>query len=223
MLFCIELMFFSISLNFIFSSCFIFQLLYQMFLFNPLEQFSIELYSSYLLQSIGVLSATSLSKIILFNFLLVIFCLYSVKDVFICNKFQKLVILLFNFVCINVKNSVVVKKYSFILLIYSIFLFIFLSNLIGMVPYSITVTSHFILTLFFSLAFFIGNNIIGFCYHKEKYFVLFLPEGIPIFIIPFLILIEYISYLSRIFSLALRLFANMMSGHILLKILISFI
>ena len=99
-------MFFSISLNFIFSSCFIFQPLGQMFLFNPLEQFSIELYSSYLLQNIGVLSATSLSKIILFNFLLVIFCLYSVKYVFICNKFQKLVILLFNFVCINVKKFV---------------------------------------------------------------------------------------------------------------------
>ena len=88
----------------------------------------------------------------------------------------------------------VVKKYSFILLIYSIFLFFILSNLIGMVPYIITVTSYFILILFFSLAFFIGNNIIGFCYHKEKYFVLFLPKCIPIFIIPFLILIEYILY-----------------------------
>ena len=64
-----------------------------MFLFNSLKQFSIELYSSYLLQNIGVLSTTSLSKMVLFNFLLVIFCLYSVKDVFICNKFQKLVIL----------------------------------------------------------------------------------------------------------------------------------
>jgi len=73
------------------------------------------------------------------------------------------------------------------------------------------------------LAFFISNNLIGICFHKQNYFVLFLPEGVPIPIIPFLILIEYVSYLSRIFSLAIRLFANMMSGHILLKILISFI
>jgi ATP synthase subunit 6 len=86
-----------------------------------------------------------------------------------------------------------------------------------------TITSHLILTLYFSLAFFIGNNLIGICFHKEKYFTLFLPEGVPIPIIPFLILIEYVSYISRIFSLAIRLFANMMSGHILLKILISFI
>ena len=82
---------------------------------------------------------------------------------------------------------------------------------------------YIILTLYFSLAFFIGNNLIGACFHKEKYFVLFLPEGIPVLIVPLLILIEYVSYLSRIFSLALRLFANMMSGHILLKILINFI
>jgi ATP synthase subunit 6 len=77
--------------------------------------------------------------------------------------------------------------------------------------------------LYFSLAFFIGNNLIGICYHGEKYFVLFLPDGVPVAIIPFLIIIEYVSYISRIFSLAIRLFANMMSGHILLKILISFI
>jgi len=153
----------------------------------------------------------------------VCFCLYSVKSIFIYNKFEKLLIILFNFVCNNIKNSMFIKKYSFILLIYTVFLFLFLSNIVGMIPYSITITSHFILTLYFSLAFFIGNNIIGICFHKEKYFVLFLPEGVPIFIIPFLILIEYVSYISRIFSLAIRLFANMMSGHILLKILISFI
>ena len=80
-----------------------------------------------------------------------------------------------------------------------------------------------IAALYFSLGFFIGNNLIGIFYHKQNFFVLFLPEGVPIFIIPLLILIEYVSYISRIFSLAIRLFANMLSGHILLKILICFI
>jgi ATP synthase subunit 6 len=91
-----------------------------------------------------------------------------------------------------------------------------------LIPYSITVTSHLIITLYFSLSFFIGTNIISILYHKEKYFELFLPEGIPVAIIPALIILEYISYISKIFSLAIRLFANMMSGHILLKILIGF-
>jgi len=116
-----------------------------------------------------------------------------------------------------------IKKYSFILLIYTTFLFLCVSNLLGMLPYSMTVTSHLILTLFFSLAFFIGSNVIGICYNKELFFSLFLPEGVPFIIIPFLILIEYVSYICRIFSLAVRLFANMLSGHILLKILISFV
>jgi ATP synthase subunit 6 len=92
-----------------------------------------------------------------------------------------------------------------------------------MFPFNPTITSHLILTLFFSLSFFLGNNIIGVCFSKELFFNLFLPSGVPIFIIPLLILIEYISYISRVFSLAIRLFANMLSGHILLKILIVFI
>jgi F-type H+-transporting ATPase subunit a len=149
--------------------------------------------------------------------------IFNYKQVFIQDKFQKLIFLLFKFISGVLKDSLSVKKYSFILLLYTIFLFIFLSNILGMIPYSITITSHLILTLYFSLAFFIGNNLIGLCFHKEKYFSLFLPEGVPLFIIPALIIIEYVSYLSRIFSLAIRLFANMMSGHILLKILISFI
>jgi ATP synthase subunit 6 len=92
-----------------------------------------------------------------------------------------------------------------------------------MVPGMITITSHFMFTLFLSLTFFISNNLIGMYYHREKYFVLFLPDGVPVVIIPFLILIEYVSYLSRVLSLAIRLFANMMSGHILMKILVGFI
>ena len=160
---------------------------------------------------------------IFFNFVLVIFFLFSVKEIFFFNKLQKIILVLFTFVTSIVKDSISVKKYSFVLLFYVIFLFIFLSNILGMIPYSMTITSHLILTLYFSLAFFIGNNLIGICYHKEKFFVLFLPEGVPVLIIPFLILIEYVSYISRIFSLAIRLFANMLSGHILLKILICFI
>ena len=80
-----------------------------------------------------------------------------------------------------------------------------------------------LITLYFSLAFFIGNNLIAICFHKEKYFTLFLPDGIPILLLPLLIVIEYVSYFSKVISLATRLFANMMSGHILIKILITFI
>ena len=92
-----------------------------------------------------------------------------------------------------------------------------------MIPFSITITSHLILTLTYALSFFIGINIIGILYHKEKWFRLFLPEGVPLFIVPFLFIIECLSYFSRVVSLSVRLFANMLSGHILMKILIGFV
>ena len=160
---------------------------------------------------------------VIFHLLLVMRWVYSLKGIFINNKIQKFILLTFFFIVSIIKDAVSIKKYSFILLIYITFVFLFLSNILGMLPYSMTVTSHLVITLYFSLAFFIGSNIIGICYHKQAFFVLFLPEGVPLPIVPFLVLIEYVSYVSRIFSLAIRLFANMLSGHILLKILISFV
>jgi ATP synthase subunit 6 len=166
---------------------------------------------------------SSITKMLVFNVLLVILWIYSLRTVLILNKFQKLILFTFLFISNILTDSIAIKKYSFVLLIYTTFLFLFISNILGMIPYTMTITSHLIITLYFSLAFFIGSNIIGICYLKQSFFVLFLPEGVPLLIIPFLILIEYISYISRIFSLAIRLFANMLSGHILLKILISFV
>ena len=188
-------------------------------LLNPLEQFDViiisNLYKNFALTNFGIM--------MVFNFILVLFLFYSFKSVFNLNSIEFSVKLLFNFIKDVLKDNMSIKKYSFIFLFYFVFLFILVSNLIGMTPYSITITSHLIFTLFYSLSFFIGTNIIGILYHKEKYFVLFLPEGVPMFIIPLLILIEYVSYFSRILSLSIRLFANMMAGHILMKILIGFV
>lgn len=193
-----------------------------MFFFDPLEQFSIELYSIFF-SSFNLSSLTSISIMAFLVFSIILFCIYSSNSVFILNKFQKLLRNLFQLVLGLLKDSASIKKYSFVLLLYTTFLFIFISNILGMIPYSMTITSHFILTVFFSLAFFLGNNLIAFSFHKEKYFILFLPDGVPTPLIPLIIIIEYVSYFSKIFSLAIRLFANMMSGHILLKILIGFV
>jgi len=123
----------------------------------------------------------------------------------------------------QMQEAVSIKKYSFISLYYFLFLFIFLCNILGMIPFSITITSHLILTLSYALSYFIGINITGILYQQEKWFGLFLPSGVPLFIIPVLFLIELVSYIARVISLSVRLFANMLSGHILLKILIGFV
>jgi F-type H+-transporting ATPase subunit a len=194
-----------------------------MVFFDPLEQFLIEVYTSYLSNTLSVAPHTYFSKMILFNLILAILSFYVAQGVLYQTKLQRIVLYMFDFVTNTVKSAVSVKKYSMLPLLYVLFLFIFFSNLLGMLPYSMTVTSHLILTIFLSLGLFLGTNIVGICYHQERIFLLFLPEGVPVVIIPFLILIEYISYFSRIFSLAIRLFANLMAGHILLKILIGFI
>lgn len=88
--------------------------------------------------------------------------------------------------------------------------------------YSSTITSHIAFTFGLSFSLFIGINIIGVYAHGFNFLCVFLPKGVPVFIIPLLIGIEFISYIIKVFTLAIRLFANITSGHTLLKIIASF-
>jgi len=95
--------------------------------------------------------------------------------------------------------------------------------MIGMLPYSFTVTSHIIVTLVLAVVDFIGVTIIGFVKHGIKYLELFVPKGVPVVLLPLIVIIEIISYLSRPVSLSVRLFANMMAGHTMLKVFGGFV
>ena len=106
--------------------------------------------------------------------------------------------------------------------IYTLFVFILVNNLVGLVPYSFATTSHFILTFSISFTVVLGATFLGFQRHGLKFFSLFVPSGCPLALLPLLVLIEFISYLSRNVSLGLRLAANILSGHMLLSILSGF-
>jgi F-type H+-transporting ATPase subunit a len=106
--------------------------------------------------------------------------------------------------------------------IYGLFIFILINNLIGLVPYSFASTSHFVLTFALSFTIVLGATILGFSKHGLEFFSLLVPAGCPLGLLPLLVLIEFISYLSRNISLGLRLGANIMSGHMLLNILSGF-
>ena len=106
--------------------------------------------------------------------------------------------------------------------IYTLFIFILINNLIGMVPYSFASTSHFILTFALSFTIVLGATILGFQKHGLEFFSLLVPAGCPLGLLPLLVLIEFISYLARNISLGLRLAANILSGHMLLNILAGF-
>jgi F-type H+-transporting ATPase subunit a len=107
-------------------------------------------------------------------------------------------------------------------LIYVLFIFILINNLIGMVPYSFAATAHFVLTFSLSFTVVLGATILGFQKHGLQFFSFFVPAGCPLALLPLLVLIEFISYLSRNVSLGLRLAANILSGHMLLNILSGF-
>jgi ATP synthase subunit 6 len=137
----------------------------------------------------------------------------------IASVFTELHKFLFTVVVGNIGSSNL-KYFPFIS---TVFVFICTMNLLGMIPYSFTVTSHISVT--FSLAFGICVSllILGLQLHKATFFKSFLPEGTPLPLVPLLTSIEIVSYLSHSVSLSVRLFANMLSGHAILKILSGFV
>jgi ATP synthase subunit 6 len=121
-----------------------------------------------------------------------------------------------------VKENVGDKGLKFFPLIFTTFMLMLGCNVLGMIPYSFTVTSHLIVTFTTALAIFAGMNIIGILKHRKHFLSLFFPPGSPVALAPLLVIIELVSYVFRVISLSVRLFANLMSGHTLLKILAGF-
>ena len=105
----------------------------------------------------------------------------------------------------------------------TLFTFILACNVLGLIPYSFTVTSHIIVTLALALTVFIGATIIGFWRNGFGYLKLFVPSGVPAILLPLVVVIEIVSYFIRPLSLSIRLFANMMAGHMMLKVMAGFV
>jgi F-type H+-transporting ATPase subunit a len=196
-------------------------------LFSPLEQFAIiplipfhigNLYLSF--------TNSSLFMILTVSFILLLFHFVTLHGGYLVpNAWQSFVEIIYDFV-LNLVNEQISGsssvKQRFFPFIFVTFTFLLFSNLIGMIPYSFTVTSHFIVTLGLSFSLFIGVTIVGFQTHGLHFFSLLLPQGVPLPLAPFLVLLELISYCFRALSLGIRLFANMMAGHSLVKILSGF-
>jgi F-type H+-transporting ATPase subunit a len=123
-------------------------------------------------------------------------------------------------------NSMVreqIGKEIYLPFIYSLFFFILIANLTGNVPYSFTITSSIVVSIGLSFTIFIGVTILGLSIHRLHFFSFFIPSGTPLALVPLLVLIELVSYVARAGSLGIRLFANIVAGHTLLKILSTFL
>ncbi|MCK0195973.1 F0F1 ATP synthase subunit A [Ancylobacter sp. 6x-1] len=138
-------------------------------------------------------------------------------------RLQSLAELGYEFVASTVRQTAGNEGMKFFPLIFSLFAFVLIANFVGLIPYTFTVTSHLIVTAALALVV-IGTVIIyGFMRHGTHFLGLFVPSGVPAFLLPFMVVIEVISFLSRPISLSLRLFANMLAGHIAMKVFAGFV
>ena len=138
-------------------------------------------------------------------------------------KIQLLTELSYTLVSKMISDTAGSKAKPYFPFIFSLFMFVLFCNMLGMLPYSFTVTSHIIVTFALAAVVFIGVTIIGFANHGVGYLKLFIPSGVPVVLLPLIVIIEIISYLARPVSLSVRLFANMMAGHTMLKVFGGFV
>jgi F-type H+-transporting ATPase subunit a len=139
------------------------------------------------------------------------------------SRIQSVSEMAYEFVAGTLRSAAGTEGMKFFPLVFSLFMFVLVANLFGMFPYFFTITSHLIVT--FALAMLVILTVVfyGFMRHGMKFLKLFVPSGVPMALIPLVTLIEVISFLSRPISLSVRLFANMLAGHITLKVFSGFI
>ena len=138
-------------------------------------------------------------------------------------RLQSIAEISYEFVANTIQSTAGTEGMIFFPLVFSLFMFILVANVIGLVPYTFTVTSHIIITAALALLVFLTVIVYGFWKNGLHFFRLFVPSGIPIYILPLIVFIELLSFLSRPISHSVRLFANMLAGHITLKVFASFI
>ena len=192
---------------------------------NPMQQFTVYKIGPEIKIGGIDLSFTnaSLFMVISASAILLLLFLGSKEKKIVPNKIQLISEIFYTFVAKMISDTAGTKAKPYFPFIFSLFMFVLFCNMIGMLPYSFTVTSHIIVTLIMALFIFIAVTIIGFIKHGFKYLSIFVPSGVPTVLLPLITIIEIISYLSRPVSLSVRLFANMMAGHTMLKVFGGFV
>ncbi len=186
---------------------------------NPLDQFLIKTIIPLEMMGHNIsFTNSSLLMILSVSAALLFFYMAIRSAKLVPNRLQMTAELIHDMVLDMVDKNAGSKARPFFPLVFSVFLFILFCNLLGMVPGSFTVTSHIIVTFALAMMVFLTVTATGFIRHGFHFFELFVPKGTPLFLAPMMFLLEMISYLVRPCSLAVRLFANMLAGHILLKV-----
>ena len=196
-------------------------------LYSPLDQFKIAPLFSLVVAGIDI-SATNFLLVSLLTIFVIRGFVFLIKEpnsnsfFVIPNGWQHIIEKLYALITQLLSDIITTGSERYFPFMSVLFMFILSNNLIGLVPYSFTVTSHITLTFFLSFSIFVAMNIIGFQRHGVELFSLFLPANTTFFLALLLVPIELISYIAKPISLGVRLFINLMAGHSLLKVIVGF-
>ena len=192
---------------------------------NPMHQFNVYRIGPEISLGNVDISFTNASLFMIISALAIISVFFAGtrRKAVIPTKIQLLTELSYTLVSKMISDTAGSKAKPYFPFVFSLFMFVLFCNMLGMLPYSFTVTSHIIVTFALAAIIFIGVTIIGFVNHGVGYLKLFIPSGVPVVLLPIIVIIEMISYLARPVSLSVRLFANMMAGHTMLKVFGGFV
>lgn len=191
---------------------------------NPLEQFKIKKIVDIEMFGYDIsLTNSALFMILAASSILIYFTIAFNTKRLIPNRLQISAEIIYRMIYDMLEQNVGNKGREFVPLIFTIFLFILTCNLFGLLPYGFTVTSHISVTFFIAMMVFLLISFVGFYLHGLHFFSLLMPAGTPLWLAPLMIVIELFTYLARPVSLSLRLTANMIAGHVLLKVIAGFV
>ncbi|WP_293551702.1 F0F1 ATP synthase subunit A [Parvibaculum sp.] len=191
---------------------------------DPMHQFRIETIFPFHIGGVDASFTNSALWMVIAGTLITLLTVAGMgKRSLVPGRIQSVAELSYEFVANMLRDNVGDAGKRFFPFVFTLFMFVLFTNMLGMVPYSFTVTSHIIVTFALAMFIFLGVTIVGFAVHGLHYFGLVVPKGVPVLMLPLLIVIETISYLTRPISLSVRLFANMMAGHTMLKVFAGFV
>tara|TARA_Y100001934_G_scaffold65048_1_gene80735 strand:- start:616 stop:1374 length:759 start_codon:yes stop_codon:yes gene_type:complete len=191
---------------------------------SPLDQFEINPLVNFEVGGVDLaFTNSSVSMVITVLFITLFLTLTVNPRSIVPSRMQLISELCYNFIAQLLNDTVGDQGKRYFPFVFSLFMFVLIGNMVGMIPYQFTFTSHIIVTFALAAVVFIGVTILGFVNHGIRFFTFFYIPGVPFYMHPLLIPIEVISYLSRPISLSVRLFANMLAGHTLLKVFAGFV
>ncbi|MEM9469248.1 MAG: F0F1 ATP synthase subunit A [Pseudomonadota bacterium] len=190
---------------------------------NPIKQFEIQPLAEFTVGSLDLsFTNSSLWMAIAVVLSTTFLTMATRRKALVPNRMQAFAEGLYEFVAGMIRENIGSKGRQYFPLIFTLFVVVLLGNMLGMIPYSFTYTSHIIVTAALAFFIFFIVLVVGFAKHGFHFFSLFLPPGVPMWLTPLIIPIEILSFLIRPVTLSVRLFANMIAGHIMLKVFAGF-